>query len=172
MSGRMAILIGVMTLAALPAGGQTTDTAAERARLANERIAVEAQRRAEEKRNREGETADEPAPAESAPPPFPQPASRSSAAPAPTASRPPPASPSPSPPASSLAATAPARTQAPAPMPSPAPAPVPAETRAPADDRLSTALEQLRELGELRDAGYVTEEEFQRIKARILEERF
>ena len=35
---------------------------------------------------------------------------------------------------------------------------------------LSVALEQLRTLGELRDAGYVTDDEFERIKRRILEE--
>jgi hypothetical protein len=34
---------------------------------------------------------------------------------------------------------------------------------------LSRMLEQLRTLGELRDAGYVTEEEFDRIKQRILD---
>ena len=34
---------------------------------------------------------------------------------------------------------------------------------------MSQALEQLRTLGELRDAGHVTEAEFERIKARILE---
>ena len=52
----------------------------------------------------------------------------------------------------------------------PAPATVTPDT-APAEDRgsSSTMLEQLRELGALRDAGYVTEEEFELIKARILE---
>lgn len=37
---------------------------------------------------------------------------------------------------------------------------------------ISTALEQLRQLGLLRDAGYVTETEFERIKQRILDSRF
>ncbi len=36
---------------------------------------------------------------------------------------------------------------------------------------LSRELEQLRTLGELRDAGYLTEEEFQRVKTRILDSR-
>ena len=34
------------------------------------------------------------------------------------------------------------------------------------------ALEQLRTLGELRDAGYVTDDEFARIKKKILEKQF
>lgn len=34
---------------------------------------------------------------------------------------------------------------------------------------LSLTLQQIRTLGELRDAGYVTDDEFQRIKERILE---
>ncbi len=36
---------------------------------------------------------------------------------------------------------------------------------------MGETLEQIRTLGELRDAGYVTEEEFQRIKSRILDDR-
>ena len=52
----------------------------------------------------------------------------------------------------------------------PAPATITPDT-APAEDQgsISTMLEQLRELGALRDAGHVTEEEFELIKARILE---
>ncbi len=34
---------------------------------------------------------------------------------------------------------------------------------------MSRALEQLRELGALRDAGYVTEEEFERLKTKIID---
>lgn len=37
---------------------------------------------------------------------------------------------------------------------------------------VSQVLDQIRELGELRDAGYVTDEEFDRIKQRILDARF
>jgi hypothetical protein len=35
---------------------------------------------------------------------------------------------------------------------------------------MARVLEQLRQLGELKDAGYVTDEEFDRIKERILAE--
>ena len=38
------------------------------------------------------------------------------------------------------------------------------------DVGMSTVLEQLKALGELKDAGYVTSDEFERIKQRILEE--
>ena len=37
---------------------------------------------------------------------------------------------------------------------------------------ISRTLEQLRELGELKDAGYLTDEEFERLKQRILDRRF
>lgn len=37
---------------------------------------------------------------------------------------------------------------------------------------VSAALEQLRTLGELRDAGYITDEEFARIKKKILDRQF
>ena len=60
-------------------------------------------------------------------------------------------------------------------------APPPAPTRPPADRpllpmpeeqaRMDKALEQIRSLGELRDAGYVTDEEFELIKRRILDDR-
>ena len=44
------------------------------------------------------------------------------------------------------------------------------KTGAPADRiEMSRALEQLRELGALRDAGYVTEEEFEQLKKKILD---
>ncbi|MBT8092411.1 MAG: SHOCT domain-containing protein [Gammaproteobacteria bacterium] len=46
--------------------------------------------------------------------------------------------------------------------------------RPPADSPAETsrALQQLRTLGELRDAGYVTDEEFARIKKKILDSQF
>lgn len=37
--------------------------------------------------------------------------------------------------------------------------------------RMDKALEQIRSLGELRDAGYVTDEEFEQIKRRIIDDR-
>ena len=41
----------------------------------------------------------------------------------------------------------------------------------PAGDRgMSAVLEQLKSLGELKDAGHVTDDEFERLKQRILEE--
>lgn len=60
------------------------------------------------------------------------------------------------------AAPAPA---APAPAP-PAPAPAPAAPAAPAGG--GDLIEQLRQLGELRDAGILTEEEFAAQKAKLL----
>ncbi len=55
------------------------------------------------------------------------------------------------------------------PAPAPAPAAAPAPVSASDQLGLSRTLEQIRTLGELRDAGYVTEEEFQRIKSKILD---
>ena len=48
---------------------------------------------------------------------------------------------------------------------------VPSESGTPAPGRIemSRALEQLRELGALKDAGYVTDEEFRLLKAKILD---
>jgi len=135
-------LLALLLTVALPASAQSDDTAAERARLANERIQLEAQRRAEEERSRQERAASE------------------SAAPAPRADSP-----------AGPAAQEPRPSAAPAPQPPPAPPPATPRTAAD-DERISRALEQLRELGELRDSGYVTDEEFERIKARILENRF
>lgn len=52
----------------------------------------------------------------------------------------------------------------PAPPPAPAAAPPPAPAASSSTDRIA----QLKELGELRDAGVLTEEEFQQEKQRIL----
>lgn len=41
-----------------------------------------------------------------------------------------------------------------------------------ADTGISRSLEQLRTLGELKDAGYITADEFERIKKRIFDSRF
>src|SRR6056297_2621360 len=143
-------------LAALPAYAQSTDTAAERARLANERIQLEAQRRAEEERRRQqraaaeseaagseaggSETIEPDAPAHTADSAAGR-AERSGSRAAPAANR-------------------------------SADSPRAASLPPAGDDRISRTLEQLRELGELRDAGYVTDEEFERIKTRILNSRF
>ncbi|WP_405231012.1 SHOCT domain-containing protein [Lentisalinibacter salinarum] len=140
----LAILIALTILVASNGSAQSTDTATERARLANERIQLEAQRRAEEERRRqERESGEAETPAQAAD----SSASRTGQEPPPRAA-----------PAGSETAAAPSA--APPPLP-------PAD-----DDRISRTLEQLRELGELRDAGYVTDEEFERIKTRILDSRF
>lgn len=112
---------------------QTPDAAAERARLANERIQVEAERRTQEELARADQA--------------------QGTAPTPGAATPIPAQP----PASE---SRPAEES-------------PQAGRPAADDaRTQRALEQLRELGELKDAGYLTDEEFRRIKQRILESHF
>ncbi|MCU0975108.1 MAG: SHOCT domain-containing protein [Steroidobacteraceae bacterium] len=111
--------------------GQAPDPAAERARLANERIQAEAERRAREESEQQNRALE----------PVGQPAA------APT----PPAQPTPA-----QGAVTPA-----------------APRRPPADpDRTERGLEQLRELGKLKDAGYLTDAEFQRIKQRILDSQF
>ena len=56
-----------------------------------------------------------------------------------------------------------------APAPPPDRSPVPPAASRTVD--MAEALEQLRTLGELRDAGYVTDEEFARIKAKILDKQ-
>lgn len=127
---RKMVLLGLAVAAAVPLGAQT-DTAAERARLANERIRQEAERRAEAERERQAEAA-----------------ARSEA----TA------------PAADLQGDKPPQSGNASRPPTPA--------AAASGDDISRALEQLRELGELRDAGYVTDEEFERIKTRILDTRF
>ncbi len=135
---RLQVLLVLALMAVPSAHAQETDLAAERGRLANQRIEAEAVRRAQEEAARE-EAARKAAAASQVIPPQP----------APAATREPPFA-----------------SQASAP-PRPA-SEAPAESRA----EMSRALEQLRDLGELRDSGYVTDEEFERIKQRILDERF
>jgi hypothetical protein len=117
-------------LAAAPALalGQAPDPAAERARLANERIQAEAERRAREESEQQNRT--------------PAPAGQPAAAPNP-----------PTQPQEARTPTAPPRPSTDA-------------------DRTERGLEQLRELGKLKDAGYLTDAEFQRIKQRILDGQF
>lgn len=124
----------VVAFAYQPVAAQDPSTAAaERARLANQRIEAEARRRAEEERAlQEAESLETTEPAA---------AVAASQIPA----------------VSGTAAT---------PAPSPG-----AASRSASGERaeLSLVLEQLRTLGELKDAGYVDDEEFERIKQRIID---
>jgi len=125
---KAAALIALLAVAPAPAFGQSPDAAAERARLGNERIQAEAERRAQEEQEAQERATG--------------PAGASDAAP----SQPPP----------------------------PQAEVRPAEPRKPPadDDRTERVLQQLRELGALKDAGYLTDAEFQRIKQRILDSHF
>ena len=147
---RAAALLCLFCLGPGLAAGQTPDAASERARLGNQRIQAEAERRMREEREVQRAAPDVRSestgePSRQAGPPT------SSGATEPTGSySPPPTGPS------SMAAGS-------------------ASPLGPtgADDELTErALKQLRDLGELKDAGYVTDEEFRRIKARILERQF
>ena len=144
----------LLCLLALPCSvaiAQAPDPSAERARLGNQRIQAEVERRAKE----------EPA----APVPV---GSVTTATPAAVDAPPAAPPPAPAPSGAAVAPIQPATTQ-PAPVASrQAPAPTPAPT----PDSTSRALEQLRQLGQLKDAGYLTDEEFQRIKSRILQQAF
>ena len=134
-----ALVVFICMLCPALAVAQSNDAAAERARIANERIQAEATRRAEEEERRrqaEAQLAAERAAA----------AARSEQQQAQQVMRDDP----------------PVTTRRPEP-----PRPPAGST---AD--MSRALEQLRTLGELKDAGYLTDEEFARIKNRILESRF
>ena len=126
-------LAAAVVLSTIPASGigQEPNPAAERARLAEQRIQAEAARRLEE------EQASVPA----ALPAAAEPALEREPAPVTAAPR-----------------IAPAQ---------PAEPPRSVRPETPAD--LSLALEQLRTLGELKDSGYVDDEEFERIKQRILD---
>ena len=139
-------VIGLAVLSILPLAAviaQDDDLAAQRARIANQRIEAEAERRAEEERLRQQQAADA--------------ALRDAQAAGATAAA--------TEQAGMAASDADAITESAAAQAPPAAADT---------DRaaISEALEQLRELGELRDAGYVTDEEFERIKARILDSKF
>ncbi len=137
-----------------PVRAQEADTASERERLGNERARIEAERRA---RETEPDVAAPAAmPAEDRPAADPvetAPTAATSAAQVSAAPAEPPAVP----------ATTPVKAADAGEIPG---------DRAADAAGITEALEQLRELGELRDAGYVTDEEFDRIKRRILETRF
>ena len=126
--------------------------AAERARIANQRIQAEAARIAEEERRRaEAIVEEEERRAQAAA----RPRYEDSLEPA-----------SPADPRVPEPARAPAMTAMPMPEVTP-PAPAPdAQTNRLGMTRM---LEHIRVLGQLRDSGYVTEAEFERIKARILD---
>ena len=131
----MVRLIPILALCVAPAFAQTDDAAAERARLANERIKAEMERREREERehveiaSRESTARTEGVGQQQA-----RQVDQVSGAPPPD--RP----------------------------------PVPPSASESVD--LSDTLEQLRTLGELRDAGYVTDDEFARIKKKILDKQF
>lgn len=114
---------------------QSTDMAAERARIADQRIQAEAERRAREEEQRQEEAEARAAEGRAAAAALRQPE----------------------------VPDRPRETLPPVAVTGGVP---PAAPAAGAD--LSDSLEQIRTLGELRDAGYVTEDEFERIKARIL----
>lgn len=118
---------------------QSNDAAAERARIANQRIQAEADRRAEEEEQRrqaEAQLAAERAAAEAR--------------------------------AEQLQARQVVRADPPVTTTRQEPPRPPADSSA----EMTRALQQLQTLGELRDAGYVTDEEFARIKNRILDDQF
>jgi hypothetical protein len=137
---------------------QTADTAAERARLGDARARIEAERRAREADAEQAAAQAGVASEAAAPPPdiISDEAPREAAVP---------------PAAVPAAEASPPVTKAP---PPPADEPPPVGTADVQTDpaEISRTLEQLRELGELKDAGYLTVEEFERIKQRILDRRF
>ncbi len=145
--------LAVLFAGAAPA--QSTDTAAERGRLADERIRLEAERRQREDQERQAQEAATP-PAE---PEVQVAATRVEESPSLPAPQPVEETPS-APAAQPVEQPAPAAAQPARPVQSPAPG---------GSVELSDGLEQLQRLGELRDAGYVTDEEFERLKAKILD---
>ena len=119
---RTAVLASLLAATPGLALAQAPDAAAERARLANERIQAEAERRARDEQEQQDRAAATAQPAQVAP-------------------------------VAPQASAAPAR-------------PV---TGA---DLTERGLEQLRELARMKDAGYLTDAEFQRIKQKILDSHF
>ena len=123
---------------------QSSDTAAERGRLANQRIQAEADRKAREERERQEEQA------------------RLEAEQASFAAR------------QAEAAAQQERQQVAQATQNSEIAAADSNTSAgpPRSAEVSIVLDQLRTLGELKDAGYVTDEEFAKIKNRILDGQF
>lgn len=144
-------ILRIMSLALIfashTAPAQDQDTSAERARIANQRIQAEAERRAQEESARE--QARQRTMTESA----------GQTAPAAQTAAPPTESQSPRAPERAAASTSAStidKNERP-------------DRGAGVDPDLTRTLEQLRTLGELRDAGYVTEDEFEQLKRRILD---
>lgn len=131
-------LVSLLIVAMAPAMAQADDVAAERARLANQRIQVEEERRAREEEERLEQAQTQPEPENL----------RGSTMETASASDQPQET-------SSAPASRGTQTSA---------------SGAPVDRiEMSRVLEQLRELGALREAGYVTEEEFEQLKKKILD---
>lgn len=148
-------IVTAIALVFLSTGAHAQDSAAaERARIANERIAAEAERRAR------AEADDRTAAARSQTAAALDEASEATAAPT---------SPTPARTAPVPEQTAPKATPAPPDQSTPVePAATDNRTRSSGTD-FAPLLEQLKTLGELKDAGYVTEDEFERIKSRLLD---
>lgn len=190
MKQQVTLLLAVCVAFAInDASAQSNDAAAERARIANQRIAAEAARRApvdvdESSATGAAAVADEmPEIAEAAPAPV---AAIRSADSSTDNSAVPAAASAPAPPRPDNLPDLPSE---PAPVMSAAPAEtmerVPAEeaparsaeppldaSPAGATGSVGGALDELEKLGRLRDAGYVTDAEFDRIKQRILDANF
>ena len=131
-------LVSLLIVAMASAMAQADDVAAERARLANQRIQVEEERRAREEEERLEQAQTQPEPENL----------RGSTMETASASDQPQET-------SSAPASRGTQTSA---------------SGAPVDRiEMSRVLEQLRELGALREAGYVTEEEFEQLKKKILD---
>ena len=140
------VLIGLLTPVLAPA--QTDDAAAERARIANQRIQAEAARQAREEEERQQEIARQEAEQARRQVELAQLEARQAAAVAEQEKQ-------------QLAAVEPVSGNT---ATGGAVAPAPSRST-----DMSKVLEQLRTLGELKDAGYVTDDEFERIKKKILD---
>lgn len=129
----------MLPLLAPAAWAQTDDLAAERERLANQRIAAEARAREEQERQARlaAERDSDAVPRQAAP--------------------------------AAAGETRNDVTAAPASLPQAAPLVEATRESAQPPRDVERMLEQIRTLGELRDAGYVTDTEFERIKQRILD---
>lgn len=140
------VMLSIMLSAPLYA--QDSNAAAERARLANQRIQAEAERRAQEERERLAAIERAAASAKARGTQQTDVALSQSSSPSKA-------------PISNAPSAEPQTQQVRQPWEA-------AENRARQQAEMSIALEQIRSLGELRDRGYVTEEEFAAIKKRIL----
>lgn len=165
---RSAAVLCLLAVAPTGAVGQAPDPAVERARLGSQRIQAEVERRAREESADADPVAGPASGAAGQPSPAPPATTSASGSPSPS----PPTAPSPSPSRAPSIAPAPAGTTAPsAPGESTRPAPAVSQS-ATGPDHTTRVLEQLRQLGQLKDAGYLTDEEFQRIKSRIIQGEF